>query len=52
MKETSHVYIDENFIVSDSLENKENAKLHATEVALCKLTRLKGIDAISVKNEC
>ncbi|CAI9295406.1 unnamed protein product [Lactuca saligna] len=41
------VYVDGRFIASGSSENKENAKLHAAEVALSKLTRLKSTDAIS-----
>ncbi|KAI3510214.1 hypothetical protein L1887_25745 [Cichorium endivia] len=41
------VYIDGVFIASGSSENKENAKLHAAEVAL---TRLQNTDAISLHN--
>ncbi|KAL7607936.1 hypothetical protein Lser_V15G10116 [Lactuca serriola] len=44
------VYVDGKFIASGSSENKENAKLHAAEVALSKLTRLKRTtDAISLQ---
>ena len=43
------VYVDGKFIASSSSENKENAKLHAAEVALSKLTRLKSTDAMSLQ---
>lgn len=41
------VYVDGRFVASGSSENKENAKLHAAEAALSKLTRSKTDDATS-----
>ncbi|KAI3810206.1 hypothetical protein L1987_19816 [Smallanthus sonchifolius] len=36
------VFVDDTFIASDSSQTKENAKLHAAEAALSKLTKPKG----------
>ncbi|XP_076897028.1 ribonuclease 3-like protein 2 isoform X2 [Bidens hawaiensis] len=39
------VFVDDTFIASGSSETKENAKLHAAEAALSKLTKSKTSDA-------